>query len=81
MTTEIQAAANRRNALQSTGPKTEQGIEAVRFNALRHGLRSLQAVVPGEAPEEWESHRAAVVEDLKPEGVRPRIDVEYKRLP
>ena len=40
----------------------------MRFNALRHGLRSLQTVVPGEAPEELESHRAAIVEDLKPEG-------------
>ena len=68
MSSERQAEANRRNALQSTGPKTGEGIEAVRFNALRHGLRSLQTVIPGEAPEEWESHRAAVVEDLKPEG-------------
>jgi hypothetical protein len=68
MTTEIQAEANRRNALQSTGPKTGEGIEAARFNALRHGLRALQTVVPGEAPEEWEAHRIAVVSDLKPEG-------------
>src|SRR3954447_3575265 len=65
---ERQAEANRQNALQSTGPKTEQGIEAARFNAMRHGLRSLQTVVPGEAPEVWEGHRAAVVEDLKPVG-------------
>jgi hypothetical protein len=68
MSTERQHEANRRNALQSTGPKTEQGIEAARFNALRHGLRSLQTVVPGEAPEEWESHRAGIIDDLKPEG-------------
>jgi len=68
MTTEIQAEANRRNALHSTGPRTAEGIETARFNALRHGLRSLQTVVPGEAPEEWESHRAAVVGDLKPLG-------------
>ena len=59
----IQAEANRRNALQSTGPKTGEGIEAARFNALRHGLRALQTVVPGEDPEEWEAHRAAIVED------------------
>jgi hypothetical protein len=68
MTSEIQAEANRRNALQSTGPKTGEGIEAARFNALRHGLRALQTVVPGEASEEWEAHRIGVVEDLKPEG-------------
>ena len=67
MTTEIQTEANRRNALQSTGPKTGEGIEAARFNALRHGLRALQTVVPGER-EEWEAHRIGVVEDLKPEG-------------
>ena len=63
MTTEIQAEANRRNALQSTGPKTGEGIVATRFNAVRHGLRALQTVVPGEDPEEWEAHRAAIVED------------------
>src|SRR4051812_9847708 len=65
---EKQAEANRQNALQSTGPRTEQGIEAARFNALRHGLRSLHTVIPGEDPEAWESHRAGVVEDLKPAG-------------
>jgi hypothetical protein len=68
MPSERQQEANRRNALQSTGPRTGEGIKAARFNALRHGLRSLQTVVPGEALEEWESHRAAVVEDLKPDG-------------
>jgi hypothetical protein len=68
MTTEIQAEANRRNALQSTGPRTSEGIEAARFNALRHGLRSLQTIIPGEDPELWEAHRAGVVEDLKPVG-------------
>ncbi len=68
MTTEMRTEANRQNALQSTGPKTGDGIDATRFNALRHGLRALQTVVPGEAPEEWEAHRIGVVEDLKPGG-------------
>ena len=78
MTTEIQAEANRRNALQSTGPKTGEGIEAARFNALRHGLRALQTVVPGEAPEEWEAHRIGVVEDLKPEGA---VELALAKIP
>jgi hypothetical protein len=68
MATEKQAEANRQNALQSTGPRTQAGIEAARFNALRHGLRSLQTLIPGEDPEAWEAHRAGVVEDLKPAG-------------
>src|SRR3954447_26478715 len=68
MNAERRAEANRQNALQSTGPRTSEGIEAVRLNALRHGLRSLQTVIPGEDPEAWEAHRAGIVEDLKPAG-------------
>ena len=34
MTTEAKTEANRRNALQSTGPKAGEGIEAARINAL-----------------------------------------------
>jgi hypothetical protein len=33
-----QVEANRRNALKSTGPKTEAGKQASRCNAVRHGL-------------------------------------------
>jgi hypothetical protein len=68
VTSDKHAEANRRNALQSTGPKTADGIEAARFNAMRHGLRAIQTVIPGEAPEAWEAHRAGIVEDLKPAG-------------
>src|SRR5262245_54215125 len=61
-------AANRRNALRSTGPKTEKGTATCRNNALRHGLRALQTVIPGEEPAEWEIHRDAVLADLDPQG-------------
>ena len=60
--------ANRQNALKSTGPKTKEGQAVTKFNALRHGLRAVQTVVPGEDPEEWETHQAAVVGDLNPAG-------------
>ena len=33
-----QIEANRRNALKSTGPKTEKGKRRLRSNAIRHGL-------------------------------------------
>ena len=38
------------------------------MNALRHGLRALQTVVPGESPDKWEAHRSAIVADLAPAG-------------
>ncbi len=38
MTSYRQIEANRRNALKSTGPKTEAGKQASRCNAVRHGL-------------------------------------------
>ena len=40
--------ANRRNALQSTGPKTPQGKAASAKNALKHGILSREVLVPGE---------------------------------
>jgi hypothetical protein len=68
VTTDKKRDANRRNALRSTGPRTGEGVLACKNNALRHGLRAVQAVVPGEDPDEWEAHRNAVVADLRPEG-------------
>ncbi len=54
--TEKQLAANRANALRSTGPQTAQGRAAVRYNALTHGVLA-QAVIP-EALEPYESRAA-----------------------
>ena len=48
MASEAQIAASRRNALKSTGPRTERGKERSRLNALRHGLRAKHLVARGE---------------------------------
>jgi len=53
MATFKQIAANRRNALKSTGPKTPEGKAIVRLNSLRHGLRARTVVLPGESREEF----------------------------
>src|SRR6266576_2313161 len=53
MATPAQIEANRRNALQSTGPRTPQGKAAVSMNSLRHGLRARTVVLPGENREEF----------------------------
>jgi hypothetical protein len=51
------------------GPKTQAGKEVARWNATRHGIRSLAPVVPGlEKAEDWEEHRDGVLESLSPEG-------------
>ena len=54
---EARRAANRRNALKSTGPKTAAGKEVVRRNALKHGLTAV--VVPVEEEAAAVAERAA----------------------
>jgi hypothetical protein len=46
MATEQQIAANRRNAVKSTGPRTSAGKMRVRGNSYRHGLSVGAAVCP-----------------------------------
>jgi hypothetical protein len=40
------------------GPATQEGKEVVKWNAVQHGIRSPEPVVPGvEKKEDWEDHR------------------------
>jgi hypothetical protein len=69
MTTAKQAAANRRNAAHSTGPKTLVGRARSSKNALTHGVLCSLPVVPGrERPEDWGAHREGIVRSLAPVG-------------
>ena len=68
MTSERQKAANRANALRSTGPRTLQGKAAVRFNALRHGLRAHAVVLTEEDADAFEDLWNRVWVELSPEG-------------
>ena len=43
-----QYAANQQNAQRSTGPRTEEGKEAVRYNALTYGLRTRAMILESE---------------------------------
>jgi hypothetical protein len=46
MTTAPRIEANRRNALRSTGPKTEEGKSTAARNARKHGILSREVLMP-----------------------------------
>jgi hypothetical protein len=76
VTSDKQADANRRNALQSTGPKTPEGKDAVRLNALKHGLLSQELLLPGEDEAALMGLTERLMADLQPEGTLEILLVE-----
>jgi len=76
MTSEKKAEANRRNALKSTGPRTPEGKAAVRLNALRHGLRSEEILLPGEDEQALRELGERLRDELQPAGALENLLVE-----
>ena len=72
MTSEKQLAANRRNALRSTGPKTAEGKERSSRNNLRHGLTGHITVLPSEDREAHDCFVGALLDSLNPETLLER---------
>jgi hypothetical protein len=68
VTTPAKFAANRRNALLSTGPRTAAGKLVVAQNAVRHGVFANLPVVPGESEADWHAHRQGTLDSLSPVG-------------
>jgi hypothetical protein len=67
MTSWRQFQANRLNALKSTGPRTEEGKQISRRNALRHGLTA-ETVIDGlEDSEDYRGFEAAIIADYDAE--------------
>jgi hypothetical protein len=62
MSAATRAQVNRDNAKNSTGPRTEEGKNTSRLNALNHGLASTQVVLPHESREDYEKMKAAFEE-------------------
>ena len=69
MATEKQQEANRKNSLLSTGPRSPQGKSRSSKNALRHGLRSRQVLIPGEDPDELAELAGRLRDELQPVGI------------
>jgi hypothetical protein len=63
MTSFQQIEANRRNALSSTGPKTQEGKRRSRHNAVRHGLTAETVVVALEDIRDYQAFEAAIIAD------------------
>jgi hypothetical protein len=58
-----QIEANRRNALKSTGPRTETGKQASRCNAVRHGLTAETVITALEDAEDYKAFEATIIAD------------------
>jgi glycerol-3-phosphate dehydrogenase len=64
MTSLRQIEANRRNALKSTGPKTELGKQQSRCNAARHGLTAETVIQFLEDERDYKAFELSVTSDF-----------------
>ena len=71
-----QEEANQQNAQHSTGPKTREGKEAVRLNALTYGLRARNLILPSEDPEEYKQLWADLEAEWQPLNRTERMHLE-----
>ena len=68
MTSNLQIEANRRNARLSTGPRTEEGRNVSRMNALRHGLTAQHVTVFDETEADFRRFHRQLMRVLRPDG-------------
>ena len=68
MATERQIEANRINALKSTGPKSAEGKDRSRLNAVTHGMTSENVEVAARIGGRFATRREAWVETYRPTG-------------
>ena len=66
MATIAQIEANRKNAQKSTGPTSDSGKEAVRFNALKSGIDAASIIIPGEDPDQFSKLAAGFTDSWQP---------------
>ena len=67
MTSAQRTKINRQNATRSSGPKTTEGKERARRNALKHGLCSSKLALPGEEPSTLKIQREEWIDTLQPQ--------------
>src|SRR5262245_12998669 len=72
MTSPRQIVANRRNALLSTGPRSDDGKNRSRQNALTHGLAAESIVVGIEDAAAYEAFEADILAENEPQSTLER---------
>src|SRR5579884_3302294 len=71
------AEINRENAKRSTGPKSSQGKQRSRMNALRHGVTRQVLLMPEEDLKAYLAFEQSFIDHLKPEGPIERQEVKF----
>src|SRR4029079_6896784 len=72
MTSLKQIEANRRNALKSAGPRSEEGKQRASRNALRHCLTAETVLNPLEDPEDYKLFEEAIAAEYDAESAVER---------
>src|ERR1700738_4928290 len=76
----LKIAANRQNALKSTGPNTSRGKANSRRNALKHGLFALDLFIADltqwENPDEYQELLDRLTESYQPVGAAEELEVQ-----
>lgn len=67
MASERQIAANRKNALLSTGPKSEEGKAVVGRNAVQHGILTKQVYTDDDTREEFSKFQTSFYLEFCPQ--------------
>lgn len=70
---EKQLEANRRNAQQSTGPKTPEGKARSAQNARKHGLSASKLHIPEEHRAAFEELENSLRQELRPQGTLEQL--------
>jgi hypothetical protein len=73
---EAELAANRANAQNSTGPRTDAGKAVSRYNAVRNALTGQTILLPTDDAALYRNHCAAYQKELNPVGARETILVQ-----
>lgn len=68
MASEKKIEANRKNALNSTGPKSDEGKKAISLNAVKHGIVSDAILVEGESTEAFHNLWTSFMNSFEPVG-------------